>query len=229
MNRRNTWRLLAMLVSGVSAWRAPANGFGCRTRTPLRRRAARRLSPRRTIRRPSTTTPRASPSSKAQPSRRHLWNLSRSELQPPAAPRTAATPTTVPIHLAAVPQLFLHLHAAKGAPLSFGLGVYAPYGGKMSWPQDTGFRSVAISGSLTYLTINPVVAVKAAARPFRGRRRDGELWKDQHGTRAAPQFQPSQLISILAATAGARVTTRASSGSRTRKFPSAPLCAVRQT
>ena len=32
--------------------------------------------------------------------------------------------------------------------------------GKSTWPQDTGFRSVAIDGSLTYLTINPVVAVK---------------------------------------------------------------------
>jgi long-subunit fatty acid transport protein len=48
-------------------------------------------------------------------------------------------------------------------PVSFGLGVYAPYGGSMSWPQDTGFRSVAIDGSLTYLTINPVVA--SSCRP----------------------------------------------------------------
>jgi long-chain fatty acid transport protein len=45
-------------------------------------------------------------------------------------------------------------------PVSFGLGVYAPYGGSMSWPQDTGFRAVALNGSLTYFTINPVVAVK---------------------------------------------------------------------
>jgi long-chain fatty acid transport protein len=45
-------------------------------------------------------------------------------------------------------------------PVSFGLGGYAPFGGNMSWPQNTGFRSVAIDGSLTYLTINPVVAVK---------------------------------------------------------------------
>jgi long-chain fatty acid transport protein len=45
-------------------------------------------------------------------------------------------------------------------PLSFGLGVYAPYGGSISWPQDTGFRTVATQGKLTYLTINPVVAFK---------------------------------------------------------------------
>ncbi len=35
-----------------------------------------------------------------------------------------------------------------------------PSAASMNWPQDTGFRSVAISGSLKYITINPVVAVK---------------------------------------------------------------------
>ena len=44
--------------------------------------------------------------------------------------------------------------------MSFGLGVYAPYGGSISWPDDTGFRTVAMQGKLTYLTINPVMAVK---------------------------------------------------------------------
>lgn len=62
-------------------------------------------------------------------------------------------------NFAFLPQLF-YTYTAKGAPLSFGLGVYAPYGGSMNWPEDTGFRSVAISGSLKYITINPVVAVK---------------------------------------------------------------------
>jgi long-chain fatty acid transport protein len=61
---------------------------------------------------------------------------------------------------AAVPQGF-YTYTPANQPVSFGLGVYAPFGGKMSWPQNTGFRSVAIDGSLTYLTINPVVAVKA--------------------------------------------------------------------
>src|SRR5450432_2385164 len=62
-------------------------------------------------------------------------------------------------NFAYLPQIF-YTYTAKGAPFSFGLGVYAPYGGNMKWPQDTGFRSVAISGSLKYITINPVVAVK---------------------------------------------------------------------
>ncbi len=58
---------------------------------------------------------------------------------------------------AAVPQFF-YAYTLEKLPLSFGLGVYAPYGGNISWPQDTGFRTVATSGKLTYLTINPVVA-----------------------------------------------------------------------
>jgi long-chain fatty acid transport protein len=36
--------------------------------------------------------------------------------------------------------------------------VYAPYGLGIEWPQDTGFRSLALHSELSYLTINPVVA-----------------------------------------------------------------------
>jgi long-chain fatty acid transport protein len=42
--------------------------------------------------------------------------------------------------------------------LSFGLGVYAPFGLSTKWPQDTGFRTIATETSLLYYTINPVVA-----------------------------------------------------------------------
>jgi long-chain fatty acid transport protein len=62
-------------------------------------------------------------------------------------------------NFAYLPQLF-YTYSASGAPLSCGLGIYAPYGGNMSWPEDTGFRSVAVSGSLKYITINPVVAIR---------------------------------------------------------------------
>jgi long-chain fatty acid transport protein len=75
--------------------------------------------------------------------------------QPPNSGRTYYSSA----NFAYLPQVF-YTYTASGAPLSFGLGVYAPYGGNMSWPQDTGFRSVAISGNLKYITINPVVAVK---------------------------------------------------------------------
>lgn len=60
---------------------------------------------------------------------------------------------------AAIPRFF-YTFTPTDIPLSFGLGVYAPFGGKIGWPQDTGFRAVATSGKLTYLTINPVMAWK---------------------------------------------------------------------
>ncbi len=62
-------------------------------------------------------------------------------------------------YFAAIPQIF-YAYTPTNMPLSFGLGVYAPFGGKSSWPQDTGFRTVALDGSLTYVTINPAVAYK---------------------------------------------------------------------
>lgn len=62
-------------------------------------------------------------------------------------------------NFATIPQLF-YTCSLTNVPVSFGLGVYAPFGGSMTWPQKTGFRSVAIKGSLEYLAINPVVAVQ---------------------------------------------------------------------
>lgn len=60
---------------------------------------------------------------------------------------------------AAIPQIF-YTYGLTNAPLSVGLGIYAPFGGSMTWPEETGFRSVAIRGSLQYFSINPVVAVE---------------------------------------------------------------------
>ena len=39
---------------------------------------------------------------------------------------------------AVVPQIF-YTYTPENSPVSFGLGVYAPYGGKSSWPQNSGF------------------------------------------------------------------------------------------
>lgn len=61
--------------------------------------------------------------------------------------------------LAAVPQGF-YTHSFSKVPLTAGLGVYAPYGGSVNWPSDTGFRPIAISATLEYLTINPTLAWK---------------------------------------------------------------------
>ena len=59
--------------------------------------------------------------------------------------------------LAAVPQGF-YVYTPKNSPMSFGLGLYAPYGGSINWPDDTGFQTVATHGSLEYLRFNPVIA-----------------------------------------------------------------------
>jgi long-chain fatty acid transport protein len=58
-----------------------------------------------------------------------------------------------------VPQLGYTL-SLQNAPVSFGLGVYAPFGLGVEWPDDTGFRSIAIAANLQYFTVNPVVAWK---------------------------------------------------------------------
>jgi long-chain fatty acid transport protein len=58
-----------------------------------------------------------------------------------------------------VPQ-FYYAFTPKESPLSFGLGVYAPYGLSINWGQDTPFWTEAEKGSLLYLTINPVIAWK---------------------------------------------------------------------
>lgn len=59
----------------------------------------------------------------------------------------------------AIPQFF-YTYTPEKLPLSFGLGVYSPYGLSSRWPDDSGFRTLATEGKLTYYTINPVVAWK---------------------------------------------------------------------
>lgn len=57
------------------------------------------------------------------------------------------------------PQLY-YAYGLPDSPLSLGLGVYAPHGASVTWPETTGFRAVATEGELTYLRINPVLAVE---------------------------------------------------------------------
>ena len=77
--------------------------------------------------------------------------------RPPAGKPNSGNVYHGEANLAAIPQVF-YVHSMEKLPLSFGLGVYFPFGGNMDWPQDTGFRQVAINASLKYVTINPTVA-----------------------------------------------------------------------
>ncbi len=79
---------------------------------------------------------------------------------PDTAPNAGAT-YNIGKHYNFIPQLFL-THSFENSPVSVGLGVYAPYGGNIDWPQDTGFRTLATEGSLKYFRVNPVVAFKLA-------------------------------------------------------------------
>lgn len=79
--------------------------------------------------------------------------------QPPKDARNAGQTYDIKKKFAASPQFFFS-SKLKGIPVSAGLGVYAPYGGAISWPSDTGFRTVGTQSSLTYVRINPVLAVK---------------------------------------------------------------------
>jgi long-chain fatty acid transport protein len=56
-----------------------------------------------------------------------------------------------------VPQ-FYYTFGLDSSPVSFGLGIYAPFGLGLEWPTDTGFRTLAIEGRLLYLTVNPTFA-----------------------------------------------------------------------
>lgn len=58
-----------------------------------------------------------------------------------------------------VPQLHF-TQSLESVPLTFGLGLYAPFGLGVQWPEGSSFRSLAIEARLQYITLNPVIAWK---------------------------------------------------------------------
>ena len=79
--------------------------------------------------------------------------------EPPAGRENSGQVYSVEKHYAAAPQ-FYFTHSLKKIPVTLGLGMYAPYGGSLGWPDEARFRSVAQKSTLTYLRINPVAAWK---------------------------------------------------------------------
>jgi long-chain fatty acid transport protein len=57
------------------------------------------------------------------------------------------------------PQSFL-TWKPKDYPIALGLGVYAPFGFALDYPDDTPFRTLAHKGKIEYLTVNPVFAMQ---------------------------------------------------------------------
>lgn len=147
-----------MLVSGVSAWKVQANGFGLPSQDAFA--TARGEAFVATADNPSAIY--YNPAGITQLAGDNLrGGLNSVYYQPSFQPPSPSSGQTYDSsdNFAWLPQIF-YTHSLKTMPVSFGLGAYAPYGGKMNWPQDTGFRSVAISGRLKYITINPVAAIK---------------------------------------------------------------------
>lgn len=53
---------------------------------------------------------------------------------------------------------FYYTFAPREKPFAVGLGIYAPYGLGLEWPENTTFRTLALEARLIYASINPVVA-----------------------------------------------------------------------
>jgi len=148
--------LLTVLISGVFAWKVSANGFGLPDQDAFA--TARGEAFVATADNPSAIyyNPAGITQLQGDNLRGGVYGI---YLEPSYSPPNSSQTFYSSDNFATVPQIF-YTHTLKNFPLSFGVGIYAPFGGSMSWPQNTGFRSVAISGSLKYITINPVVAVK---------------------------------------------------------------------
>lgn len=58
-----------------------------------------------------------------------------------------------------VPQFFATWSIPQSR-FSIGLGTYAPFGLAIEYPDDTSIRALAKKGSITYVTVNPVIAMK---------------------------------------------------------------------
>ncbi len=67
------------------------------------------------------------------------------------------TSTRDSVHV--LPQVY-YTYGFTNVPIALGMGLYSPYGHGMEWPNNTTFRQTTIEGSMTYLTLNPVVAWK---------------------------------------------------------------------
>ena len=57
----------------------------------------------------------------------------------------------------AAPQFYL-TYKSPSTPVAMGLGVYAPFGFGLEFPDDASFRTLAKKGRVQYLSINPVFA-----------------------------------------------------------------------
>jgi long-chain fatty acid transport protein len=159
---KHALRFLAIIISGVSALNVSANGFGLASQDAFASARGEAFAATADNASAIYYNPAGITQLEGNNVRGGLYGISLNQTFKPTngAPNSGNTYRNSD-DLATVPQLFF-TYTPKDWPVSFGLGVYAPYGGKISWPQDTGFRAVALDGSLKYFRINPVIALKLA-------------------------------------------------------------------
>ncbi|MDD5138988.1 MAG: outer membrane protein transport protein [Verrucomicrobiales bacterium] len=159
-NRLKISGLLAVLIWGVAALKTFANGFGLSDQDAFA--TARGEAFVATADNPSAIyyNPAGITQIEGSNVRMGIYAIDyHISFKPPSGQANTGHTYNEQDNFAAIPQFF-YTCSPTNLPMSFGLGIYSPFGGNMSWPQDTGFRSVALSGKLTYVTINPVVAWK---------------------------------------------------------------------
>ena len=162
MNRRDISRLLVMVVWSLSVLNVSANGFGLASQDAFA--SARGEAFVATADNASAIyyNPAGITQISGTSLRSGLYSIYVDPTyQPPDTKPNAGQTYDISKHYNFIPQIFL-THSFENSPVSVGLGIYAPYGGNADWPQNTGFRSVATKGSLTYLRINPAIAFKLA-------------------------------------------------------------------
>jgi long-chain fatty acid transport protein len=83
------------------------------------------------------------------------YGISLESTVDPALPGAANLDTK--FEYQAAPQFYLTYKPAA-APIALGLGVYAPFGFGLEYPDDAPFRTLAKKGRIQYVSINPVFA-----------------------------------------------------------------------
>jgi long-chain fatty acid transport protein len=162
MNRRNTSKLLTIILVSASVLNAPANGFRLASQDGFATARGEAFAATADNASAIYYNPAGITQIAGTSLRSGLYSIYLDPtFQPPNTAANAGATYNIGKHYNFIPQLFL-THSFANSPVSVGLGIYAPYGGNMSWPQDTGFRTVATKGSLKYFRVNPVIAFKLA-------------------------------------------------------------------
>jgi long-chain fatty acid transport protein len=160
LNRRHKLGLLTMIIAGALAGKASANGFSLLDQDAFATARGEAFAATADNAAAIYYNPAGITQLDGNNLRSGIYGIyANLDYRPPSGALNAGNTYHDIDHFAAVPQVFL-THTFTNLPLSAGLGIYAPFGGKINWPEDTGFRSVATRGALAYTTINPVVAYK---------------------------------------------------------------------